>query len=87
MHRRVALTMSFAELQRYDQQRSERFLPLCYGGVELRRPRYGCVGALGPRAAQWAERTRAFLAHPPEDWYHLVRALHALAATHRQTAP
>ena len=83
----LALTMSFAELQRYDQQRSERFLPLCYGGVELRRPRYGCVGDLVSRAAQWAERNRAFLVHPPEDWYHLVRELHALAAKHGQTTP
>jgi hypothetical protein len=78
----LALTMSFAELQRYDRQRAGRFLPLCYGGVELRRPRYGCVGELMPRAVQWTERNKAFLAHPPEDWYHLVRELHALATKH-----
>jgi hypothetical protein len=78
----LALTMSFAELRRYDRKRSERFLPTCYGGVELRRPRGGCLGELAPRAAQWTERNRAFLAHPPADWYHIVRELRTLAKKH-----
>jgi hypothetical protein len=78
----LALAMSFAELQRYDRWRYERFLPTCYGGVEIHRPQGGCLGDLAPHAAQWAERNRAFLEHPPDDWYRLVRALRALAREH-----
>jgi hypothetical protein len=74
--------MSFSELQRYDQKRYERFLPACYGGVELHRPRGGCLGELVPRAAQWAKRNKRFLAQPPAAWYHLVRELRALAGKH-----
>ncbi len=81
----LALTMSFAALQRYERRRQERFLPACYGGVGIHRPRGGCLGELAPRAAQWAERNRAFLAHPPDDWYHLVRELRALAGKHGKT--
>ena len=78
----LALAMSFAELRRYERRRYERFLPACYGGVDLRRPQGGCLGDLSPRAAQWAARNRAFLEQPPEDWYRLVRALRALAREH-----
>jgi hypothetical protein len=78
----LALTMSFSELQRYDQKRSERFLPACYGGVEIHRPRGGCLGELVPRAAQWAKRNKRFLEHPPDAWYQIVRELRALAGKH-----
>jgi hypothetical protein len=78
----LALTMSFAKLQRYDQRRYERFLPACYGGVEIHRPQGGCLGELVPRAAKWAERNRPFLEQPPDDWYHIVRELRALAGKH-----
>lgn len=78
----LALTMSFSELQRYDQRRYERFLPACYGGVAIHRPQGGCLGDLAPLAAKWAERNRAFLTQPPDDWYHIVRELRALAGKH-----
>jgi hypothetical protein len=78
----LTLTMSFVKLRRYDQRRYERFLPVCYGGVEIHRPTGGCLGELGPRAAQWAKRNRGFLEHPPDDWYHIVRELRALAGKH-----
>ena len=78
----LALALSFAELQRYDRWRYERFLPTCYGGVEIHRPQGGCLGDLAPRAAPWAERNRAFLEQPPDDWYRLIRALRALAREH-----
>jgi hypothetical protein len=78
----LALTMSFSELQRYDQRRYEQFLPACYGGVEIHRPTGGCLGELVPRAAQWVERNRAFLEQPPDDWYHIVRELRAVAGKH-----
>jgi hypothetical protein len=75
----LALTMSFSELRQYDRRRYERFLPACYGGVELHRPQGGCLGELAPLAAQWADRNRPFLEQPPEDWYRLVRELRARA--------
>jgi hypothetical protein len=78
----LTLTMSFAKLRRYDQRRYERFLPACYGGVEIHRPTGGCLGELMPRAAKWAERNRRFLEHPPDDWYHLVKELRALVGKH-----
>ncbi len=78
----LALTMSFSELQDYERRRYERFLPSCYGGVEIHRPQGGCLRELAPRAAEWAERNRTFLEQPPDDWYRIVRELRALAATH-----
>ena len=78
----LALTMSFAALQRYERRRYERFLPTCYGGVELRRPQGGCLGELKPRAAQCAERNRPFLERPqrPDDAVPVVGR--ALAGEH-----
>jgi hypothetical protein len=78
----VALAMSFADLRAYDQARYERFLPACYGGVEVHRPQGGCLRELGPHASVWAARNRAFLDDPPPDWYRLVDQLRALAAAH-----
>jgi len=76
-----ALTMSFAELQAYEKQRYERFLPACYGGVEINQPQGGCLRDLAPQAADWAARNEAFLARPPADWYRLVKELRALAVS------
>ena len=75
----LALTRSFSELQRYDRRRFERFLPACYGGVRIHRPQGDCLGDLTPRTKKWVERNRLFLEQPPEDWYHIVRELQALA--------
>lgn len=77
-----ALTVSFPELRDYDERRYQRFLPTCYGGVEIHRPQGGCLRELAPRAGEWAARNRAFLAEPPEDWYRIVRELRALASLH-----
>lgn len=78
----VSLAMSFAELRDYDERRYGRFLPSCYGGVEVHRPQGGCLRELAPRAAEWSARNRAFLEQPPEDWYRIVRELRALAGQH-----
>jgi hypothetical protein len=75
----LGLSMSFAELQAYDKARYERFLPGCYGGVELQRPQGGCLDALAPRATEWAERNGTFLREPPAEWYRLVQELRARA--------
>jgi hypothetical protein len=82
----VTLAMSFAELRDYDEKRYERFLPSCYGGVEIRRPQGGCLRDLAPRAGEWAQRNRPFLDHPPDDWYRIVKELRALASLHGRAA-
>lgn len=78
----VALSMSFDQLRAYDEQRHNTFLPACYGGMELSKSRGGCLGALAPRASEWAARNRAFLERASDDWYRLVRELRVLAAQH-----
>jgi hypothetical protein len=75
----VTLAMSFGELQAYEKARYERFLPSCYGGVELMKPQGGCLGDLAPRAAEWAEKNDTFLRQPPAEWYTLVQELRARA--------
>ena len=71
--------MSFPELREYDEKRYGAFLPACYGGTENDRRQGGCLGALAPRATEWAGRNRAFLEHASDDWYRVVRELRALA--------
>jgi hypothetical protein len=79
----VILTMSFPDLLDYDGRRYQKFLPSCYGGVEVyRRQGGGCLRGLGPGAAEWAATNRSFLQDPPEDWYRIVRELRALALQH-----
>jgi hypothetical protein len=75
----VTLAMSFAELQAYEKARYERFLPSCYGGVEIQKPQGGCLGDLAPRAAEWAGDNDAFLKQPPPEWYTLVQELRGRA--------
>ncbi len=78
--RPLALTMSLQELRDYDQKRYEAFLPACYGGTELNRPRGGCLGALAPRASEWTNQHRGFLAQASDDWYRVMREMRALAS-------
>ncbi len=78
----VTLTMSFSELQDYDQRRYQGFLPSCYGGVEVHRAQGGCLRDLAPRASEWAEINRSFLQQPPDDWYRIVKELRTLARQH-----
>lgn len=78
----LRLTMSLPELQAYERQRYEKFLPTCYGGVELEKPQGTCTGPLTPHARAWAQKNQPFLDRPPEDWYRLVEELRALAQQH-----
>jgi hypothetical protein len=77
-----ALTMTFPQLLDYDGRRYQRFLPSCYGGVEIHRPQGGCLRGLSSHAREWADDNRAFLREPPDDWYRIVRELRALASLH-----
>jgi hypothetical protein len=75
----LALTMSFAALRAYDQQRYRAYLPACFGGQEHARARGACVGALAARGSEWARENRSFLDLANRDWYRVVRELRALA--------
>jgi hypothetical protein len=78
----VALTMSYEELQRYEQRRYDALLPGCYGGERNQQPIGGCLGALAPRASRWAAQNRAFLEQANGDWYRVVRQMRTLAKQH-----
>ena len=78
----AALTMSYEQLQRYEQQRLDALLPGCYGGERNKQAIGGCLGALAPRARQWADQNRAFLEHANGDWYRVVRQMRELAKQH-----
>jgi hypothetical protein len=80
----VALTMSFEQLQGYEQKRYDAFLPGCYGGVRNHQPVGGCLGALAPHADEWTAHHRAFLARANADWYRVVRQMRELAQRHGQ---
>jgi hypothetical protein len=75
----VTLGMSFAEIRAYDEKRYQKFLPSCYGGVEIGKAQGGCLGELEPRLAEWSRKNDTFLAQPPPDWYRLVKELRARA--------
>jgi hypothetical protein len=76
----LSLGMSFEQLRRYDEQRYEAFLPACYGGMELSKPRSGCLGTLGPRVGEWQARHRVFLERASDDWYRVIREMRTLAS-------
>lgn len=78
----VALTMDFADLQGYEQQRYDAFLPGCYGGQRHGDAIGGCLGALSNHADEWAARNHDFLEHASDDWYRVVREMRALARRH-----
>jgi hypothetical protein len=78
----VTLNMSYPELLSYDGRRYQRFLPSCYGGVEIHRPQGGCLRGLASHAREFAEDNRSFLREPPEEWYRIVKELRALASLH-----
>jgi len=76
----VRLTMTFAELRAYEEQRYEAFLPVCFAGTELSKPRQGCLGSLAARNAEWSSANRAFLDGASDDWYRAVDLLRTLAS-------
>jgi hypothetical protein len=88
--RPLTLNMSFEELRAYERMRYDARLPGCYGGEQFREEVSGCIGANGPIESQWAERNRAFLEHPNDDWYRVIgrmRTLAALYGKHRNDDP
>jgi hypothetical protein len=78
----VTLAMDFGDLQGYEQQRYEAFLPGCYGGQRHGDAVGGCLGDLSGHAEEWAARNRDFLEHASDDWYRVVREMRTLARRH-----
>lgn len=75
----LALSMSFAQLRAYDEQRYRAYLPACFGGQEHAHARDACIGALSALGPEWASQNRAFLDRANADWYRVVRELRVLA--------
>ena len=75
----LTLATSYDQLRSYEQQHYEAYLPSCYGGEQHRQKVGGCLGALGPRANEWATENRAFLERASDEWYRVVRQMRELA--------
>ncbi len=78
--RPLSLDFTYDELTAWDEQRYYKWIPACFGGVEIKRPQGGCLKALEPQAAAWKQRNQPFLDDPPEAWYRIVRDMRARAA-------
>lgn len=76
---RLSLAWSYKQLTAWDEKRYYKWIPGCFGGVEIRNPQGGCLKALAAHAPVWKERNRAFLDTPPDDWYRVVRDMRARA--------
>jgi hypothetical protein len=77
--RPLDLNMTLADLQSYEQARYAAYLPACYSGIEMHKPRSGCLGPLAPESAGFGQRNASFLERASDDWYRLVRELRALS--------
>jgi hypothetical protein len=75
----LELTMSFAELRAYDEQRYRAYLPTCFAGQQHEHERGACMGPLAERGTEWASQNRAFLDRANGDWYRVVREMRVLA--------
>jgi hypothetical protein len=78
----VGLTMTFQELQRYEQKRYDAYLPACFAGEQNDKPIEGCLGTLESQTEPWAAESRDFLARASSDWYQVVRMMRELATRH-----
>lgn len=78
--RPVSLDFTYDELTAWDEQRYYKWIPGCFGGVEIKRPQGGCLKALASQATTWKQRNQPFLDDPPEDWYRIVREMRRRAA-------
>lgn len=77
---RLSLNMDFGALASYDHERYEAYLPSCFAGEQLSRPRQGCLGSLRGQGQAWAADNHAFLNAANADWYRLVREMRATSA-------
>lgn len=75
----LTLSLSYSELAAWDEKRYYKWVPGCFGGVEIRRPQGGCLKALEAHADAWKARNQPFLDAPPGDWYRVVREMRARA--------
>ena len=76
----LTLGMAYRDLQRYDEERYEAFLPGCYGGEQHERKVGGCFKSLEGHEARWTERHSDFLQEASGEWYSVLRQLRGLAS-------
>lgn len=75
----LELSMSFAELRDYDEQRYRAYLPTCFAGEQHEHARGACMGALAEHSAEYTSQNRPFLDRANGDWYRVVREMRVLA--------
>jgi hypothetical protein len=75
----LSLSFAFNELSAWDEKRYYKWVPGCYGGVEINRPQGGCLKALEAHAGAWKARNQPFLDAPPDDWYRVIREMRTRA--------
>lgn len=73
--RPLSLGFGYDELTTWDEKRYNKYLPGCFGGVEIKRPQSGCLKPFEAKAATWKDRNQPFFDDPPEDWYRIVREM------------
>src|SRR5262245_16142499 len=76
---RVSLAWQYNQLRAWDEKRYYKWIPGCFGGVEIRKPQGGCLHELEAQAASWKARNQPFFDEPPPDWYRVVREMRARA--------
>jgi hypothetical protein len=75
----LSLDFTYAQLRAWDEKRYYKWVPGCFGGVEIRKPQGGCLKALEALAPAWKQRNQPFLDEPPAEWYRVVRDMRARA--------
>jgi hypothetical protein len=76
---RLSLDGSYDQLTAWDEKRYYKWIPGCFGGVEIRRPLAGCLQQLESHKRAWQERNQGFFDDPPAEWYRIVREMRARA--------
>jgi hypothetical protein len=77
----LSLTLSFAQLRKWDETRYNRYPPGCFAGIENKRPQAGCTKELDELATSWPAAQKPFLDNPPAEWYRLISDMRARAKT------
>jgi hypothetical protein len=83
----VSLAFRFDELTAWDEKRYRKWIPACFGGVELKKPQGGCLTGLETQVSSWKARNQPFLDDPPEDWYRVIREMRTRAVRDGKNAP
>jgi len=75
----LSLDWNYKQLTTWDEKRYYKWIPGCFGGVEIRKPQSGCLKALEAKLDKFQARNQPFFDEPPDDWYRVVREMRARA--------